>query len=261
MKRFNKVDILGVKVSNISFNDTIEYIVDAVKLKKRTAIFTPNMNLLVTAHKDDSYKDILNTSSLLIPDGKPLIWTSMLLKQPLTEKVSGSSLFFKLCEVSAKKKLKIFLLGAAPGVGKMAKNNLESLYPGLTINGTYSPPFGFENDKSEVNKIVKLLKDSQSDILVVGLGAPKQEKFISRYYQKYDIPVSLGLGSSIDYAAGVQKMAPEWMKKAGLGWLFRLCYQPVRLGKRYFSEAPLYAVLVMKQISSSKKMINQRKVS
>ncbi|AGA78970.1 WecB/TagA/CpsF family glycosyltransferase [Echinicola vietnamensis] len=253
MKTFNKVDILGVKVANVSFEDTIDYIVDAVKNKKKTSIFTPNINLLIAAHKDQQYKDVLNTSGLLVPDGKPLVWTSKWLKQPLTEKVSGSSLFFRLCEVSAQENMRVFLLGAAPGVGDIAKQKLEKKYPGLTISGTYSPPFGFENDPAELDKIVKLLKESRSDVLVVGLGAPKQERFISKYLKAYNIPVSLGLGSSIDYAAGVQKMAPEWIKKTGLGWLYRTLDQPARLGKRYLSEGPLYFMLVMKQIAGNKK--------
>lgn len=129
MKTFNKVDILGVKVANVSFEDTIDYIVDAVKNKKKTSIFTPNINLLIAAHKDQQYKDVLNTSGLLVPDGKPLVWTSKWLKQPLTEKVSGSSLFFRLCEVSAQENMRVFLLGAAPGVGDIAKQKLEKKYP------------------------------------------------------------------------------------------------------------------------------------
>lgn len=254
MKTYETVDILGVKVANISFDDTINYIVEATKSKAKTSIFTPNINLLVAAHKDEQYKEVLNTSSLLIPDGKPLIWTSKLFNQPLAEKVSGSSLFFRICEVAASKNLRVFLLGAGPGVGKMAKKNLEARYPGLTISGTYSPPYGFENDPSEIETIIERLRKSEADILIVGLGAPKQENFISSYLNRYEIPVSLGLGSSIDYAAGVQKMAPEWMKKAGLGWLFRLVDQPARLGKRYLSEGPLYFMLVAKQLASVKKM-------
>ncbi len=245
----NKINIIGIHIANITLDDTILFIQNQIEGTNYnpTTIYTPNIDFVVKAQKDKSFKACLNDASLLIPDGKPLIWISRWFGTPLKEKVSGSSLFFKLCHLAVQNQYRIFLLGAAKGVGEQAKKNLEKQYPGILISGVYSPPTGFENDQNEIDHIISLLRQSESDILVAGFGAPKQETFIHKYKYRYQIPVSLGLGGTIDFAAGIQKMPPEWIKHAGLGWLYRLVGNPKKFWKRYIIEDLVFFKYALQQ--------------
>ncbi|MDU0403270.1 N-acetylglucosaminyldiphosphoundecaprenol N-acetyl-beta-D-mannosaminyltransferase [Lactococcus lactis] len=135
--------------------------------------------------------------------------------------------------MAGKKGYKMFFLGAAEGVAARAATNLKKRYSNLEVAGVYSPPFGFEENEEEVEKILQMIIKSNVDILIVGLGAPKQEKFIFKYHDRLNVPISLGLGASLDFEAGNIKRAPKWMQKSGLEWLFRITQDPRRMFKRY----------------------------
>lgn len=147
----------------------------------------------------------------------------------------------------------MFLLGAAEGVADKAAKNLTERYSGLQIVGTYSPPYGFEKDSFEIKKIIKMIKEKKPQILIVGLGCPKQELFIYNHKDELEVPVSLGLGASIDFEAGVLKRAPKWMSDCGLEWFYRVIQDPQRMLKRYVRD--------LKIISLSFKYRKQNKVS
>ena len=119
------------------------------------------------------------------------------------------------------------------GVAEKAAEKLMQQFDGLNIVGTYSPSYGFENNQDEINHIIELINNCKPDILAVGLGAPKQEKFIYKYKEKLKVPVSLAIGASIDFEAGNIKRAPIWMQKNGLEWFYRLCMEPKRMFRRY----------------------------
>ena len=140
----------------------------------------------------------------------------------------------------------MFFLGAAEGVASKAAANLMSKFPGLEVVGTYSPPVGFENDQKEMARIEQMIKDSAPHILVVGLGCPKQEKFIYRNRERLGVPLSLGLGASLDFEAGNIKRSPKWMSDCGLEWLYRMASEPKRLVKRYVVDAVEIAPIVWK---------------
>ncbi len=243
-----KVNILSVNIDNINMDEAVLALQRFIlEKKKQYSIFTPNVDFLIKAQFDNHFKNILNRADLLLSDGKPLIWASRFLGNKLSEKISGSSLFFKICSLSATKDYKIFLLGAEQGVASLAADNLKKRYNGLIIAGTYSPPFGFENNTAEVSKTLTILQQSKADILFVGMGAPKQEYFISKYKDEYQIPVSLGIGASIDFAAGIKKMPPEFIKNIGFAWLWRLLSEPKRLWKRYLIEDMRFFYYIFKQ--------------
>ena len=163
----------------------------------------------------------------------PLIWISKLIKNPIKEKVSGSDLFPEVCKSAADKGYKVFLLGAAEGVAAKAAENLKEKYKGLNVVGTYSPSYGFEKKEDEIQEIIKMINEVKPDILAVGLGAPKQEKFLYNYRKQLNVPVALAIGASIDFEAGNIDRAPEWMQNSGLEWFYRLCKEPKRMFKRY----------------------------
>lgn len=232
---YDILKLIGVKINILTSHELYEKIISIINSNcmDKKIIFTPNVDILVTAESDKDFKKILNAADFNIPDGKPLIWASKFLGEPLKEKISGSSLFFKLCEIASLTDLSFFLLGGAPGVSDKAKKKLEETYPNIHIVGSYSPPFGFENNLTEERKIISLVNEVSPDILVLGFGAPKQEKWILKNREQLNFGVALGLGATIDFAAGIKKMPPEFIKTIGFAWLWRLLSEPKRLWKRY----------------------------
>jgi exopolysaccharide biosynthesis WecB/TagA/CpsF family protein len=203
-------------------------------------VVTPNVDHIITVGEDRLFKEIYCNADLVLTDGMPLVWISRLKKNKIIEKVSGSDIFPKVCEMAALKNYKVFLLGAADGVAAKAAENLNNKYKGLNVCGTYSPPYGFEKDQKEINKIIELINTSKPHILAVGLGSPKQEKFIYNYINDLKVPISLAIGASIDFEAGNVKRAPVWMQKSGLEWFYRFIKEPRRLFHRYFIRYPKF---------------------
>ncbi|NMF04828.1 WecB/TagA/CpsF family glycosyltransferase [Clostridium beijerinckii] len=229
----SRITFLNTEIDNLTMSEAIGEIDKLVINRKPSYIVTPNVDHIVKLEKDEEFKEVYKNADLILTDGMPLIWISKMKSTPIKEKVSGSDLFPKVCELAAKKGHKIFLLGAAEGVAAKAAENLKKKYAGLNIVGTYSPSYGFEKKEDEIEKIIKIINEVKPDILAVGLGAPKQEKFLYKYREKLKVPVSLAIGASIDFEAGNIERAPVFMQKCGLEWFYRLCKEPKRMFKRY----------------------------
>lgn len=151
-------------------------------------------------------------------------------------------LFYAKC--LQKRGIRCFFGGAAEGVAAKAAENLSERYKGLQVVGTYSPPYGFEKNQIEMDKIKEMVKKSAPDILIVGLGCPKQEKFMYYNCQNFGVPISFGLGASLDFEAGNVKRAPKWMANHGLEWLFRITQDPKRMAKRYLlNDMKIFALM------------------
>jgi N-acetylglucosaminyldiphosphoundecaprenol N-acetyl-beta-D-mannosaminyltransferase len=140
--------------------------------------------------------------------------------------------------------LKIFLLGAAPGVAQRAAANIERRWPGVTVVGTLSPPLGFERDPAQNERILDAVAAAQPDVLLVGLGAPKQELWVHAHADRIQARLALCIGATIDFLAGEKRRAPRWMRRVGLEWLHRLASEPRRLAKRYLRDAWIFPRLV-----------------
>lgn len=229
----SRMKFLNTYIDNLTMEETVLRIDEMIKSKKNSYVVTPNVDHIVKLEKDEEFKKVYSEADLIVTDGMPLIWISKLLKTPIKEKVSGSDLFPKVCELAAEKNYTLFLLGAATGVAEKAAKNLCERYEGLKVVGVYSPSYGFEKNEKEVNEIISIINECKPDILAVGLGAPKQEKFIYRYREQLGVPISLAIGATIDFEAGNIKRAPKWMQKSGLEWFYRLCKEPKRMFKRY----------------------------
>lgn len=242
-----KINICNVIIDNLSMEEAIRSIEALVKKKKPAIVVTPNIDHIIKLQKDTNFREIYKNASLVLADGMPLLWAARFLGGSLKEKVSGSDLFLKLCELAAEKGHRLFFLGGRPGAALKASEILKDKYPNIQIIGTYSPPFDFENDKAENDKVVRMIKNAKPDILFVGLGAPKQEKWIYKHRNEYQVPVSIGIGASFEFVAGIVKRAPVWMQKAGLEWLWRLIQEPKRLWKRYLVDDMKFFWLVFKQ--------------
>ena len=224
---------MNTEIDNLTMQEALETIDALIQENKNAYVVTPNVDHIVQLETNKELQDVYANASLIPTDGKPLLWIAKWYGTPIKEKISGSDLFPLLCDMAAKKGYSMFFLGAAEGVAAKAADNLMNKYKGLQVIGTYSPPYGFENDSSEMNKIDAMIKKARPDILIVGLGCPKQEKFIYNNYKKLGVPISLGLGASFDFEAGNIKRAPKWMVNHGLEWLFRITQDPKRLMKRY----------------------------
>ncbi|WP_332406562.1 WecB/TagA/CpsF family glycosyltransferase [Lactococcus laudensis] len=228
-----RMKFMNTEVDSLNMSEVLDRIDKLIQIKKNSYVVTPNVDHIVQLEKDSELQKVYKNADLILADGKPLIWISNYYKTPIKEKVSGSDLFPLLCEMAGEKGYKMFFLGAAEGVAARAATNLKKRYSNLEVAGVYSPPFGFEENEEEVEKILQMIIKSNVDILIVGLGAPKQEKFIFKYHDRLNVPISLGLGASLDFEAGNIKRAPKWMQKSGLEWLFRITQDPRRMFKRY----------------------------
>lgn len=230
------IDFLGIRINNMSSDEILDHIDYCVERKTPCHIVGVNVDQALRVIEDKYSHEIFDNAEIVFTDGKPIIWMAKWLKRPIVEKVSGPDLLLLICERAAKKGEKIFLLGAGPGVAAQAAENLLASYPGLQCAGTYSPPFGFEKDPVEIEKIVTMLKGSGADQLFVGMGSPKQDIFIYENMGKYQIPVSYSMGAALDFIGGGAKRAPKWMCDHGLEWLHRMLGNPKRLAKRYWDD-------------------------
>lgn len=228
-----RIRFMNTYIDNLTMDETIVEIDHLIRANHNSYVVTPNTDIITKLEVNDKFRTIVNNADLILADGQPLIWISKWYKTPIKEKVSGSDLFPRICKLAAEKGYSIYLLGAAEGIADEAAKRLTEKYAGLIISGTFSPSFGFEKRPEEVSAIVDNIKKAHPSILVVGLGAPKQETFIYEHREEMGVPISFGLGATIDFEAGNIKRAPIWMREHGLEWLFRITQDPKRLMKRY----------------------------
>lgn len=228
------INFLGIRLNNMTDTEIMDHVDFCIERREPCQIVGVNVDQALRVIENEYSNEIFRNAELVFTDGKPVVWMAKALKRPIMQKVSGPDLMLKLCERAAQKGHKIFLLGAGPGVAEQAARNLERDYPGLVCVGTYSPPFGFEKDSAEMEKIISMLRESGADQLFVGMGSPKQDIFIYENMAKYQIPVSYSMGAALDFIGGGAKRAPKWMCECGLEWFHRFLQNPKRLFKRYF---------------------------
>jgi N-acetylglucosaminyldiphosphoundecaprenol N-acetyl-beta-D-mannosaminyltransferase len=244
---FSKINICNVVIDNVSMKETLSTIEDLIAKKKPSYLVNSNVDTIVRCNRDAEYSEFYSKGVLNIADGVPIMWAARLLGSPLKEKVSGSDLVPRVCELANAKGYRIFFLGGRPGAADLAKEKLQGILKDLKVAGTYAPPFGFENDQAELERISRMIREARPDILFVGLGAPKQERWIKKYHEALGVPVSMGVGVTFEFIAGIVKRAPRWMQVIGLEWFWRLLMEPGRLWKRYLVDDMQFFGLLVKQ--------------
>lgn len=232
-----RIGFLNTYVDNLTMDEAVKEIDRLICMKKNSYVVTPNMDHIIFIEKDELFRKIYDNADLILTDGKPLVWISKVKGTPIKEKVSGSDLFPRICELASRRGYRIFILGAAEGVADKAAQNLTIKFPMLNVAGTYSPPMGFENDEDEIRKIITMINTAGIDILAVALGSPKGEKFIYEIKDKIEVSLSISVGATIDFEAGNVKRAPKWMSDLGFEWLYRITQDPKRMFKRYWNDA------------------------
>lgn len=241
-----RVPFMNITIDNLTMPEALDEIEKLVENGTPSFVLTPNVDHVVQMEKNERLREAYRNAALVLTDGKPLVWVSRLYGTPIREKVSGADLFPLLCERAAQKRYRMFFLGAAEGVAAAAAHRLEQRYPGLNVAGVYSPPYGFENQKEEMQKIIRNVREAKPNILIVGLGCPKQEYLMYEHGQALGVPVALGLGASLDYEAGQVRRAPAWMSNCGLEWFYRLLQDPSRLARRYLVDDLSFFPLILK---------------
>lgn len=243
----NHIKIFGVKVHKTTLDEAKEAVTTFLEGDTARTIYTPNTEIVMTARKDSHLKDLLNQGDLVIADGIGLVYASRLKKKDLPERVTGFDISVKMLEIANEAGLSIFLLGGQEGIAKEASINIIENYPNIKIAGSHHGYFkgthiGY-NDHEEEKKVIDYINSTKPDIVFVGFGAPRQEKWIHENKSKVLCKIMIGNGGTIDILAGRVKRAPDVYQKLGLEWLYRLVKEPSRIKRQLV--IPLFVLLVI----------------
>lgn len=228
----HSVAVLGLPLANLTAKEAVDEIEKLILSRGTHQVATANLDFWVNSLSDVHVHRIIAGCSLVLADGMPLVWISRLLGKPLKERVSGVDLVPRLAELSAKKGYGIFLLGGRSGVAQRATQVLQNLYPGVNIVGHHAPPLA-DLERMDHGDTLERIRAAKPDILLVAFGNPKQEKWIRMHARRLGVPVSMGIGGSMDILVGDVQRAPRWMRRSGLEWLGRCVQEPSRLLPRY----------------------------
>ncbi len=228
-----KINFLNISINNISLLELL-----AELTEKGGLIVTPNVDHLVKLQADPEFLKVYNVADYVVCYSRILQYVLKLLGKLIKEKISGSDLFPAFYNYNqGNEDIKIFLLGGGSGVAEKAKNNINQKVGREMVITALSPSFGFEKDEVECQEIIKKINESGANVLVVGVGAPKQEKWILKYRKHLpSVKLFFPIGATIDFEAGYKGRSPQWVSNIGLEWLYRLLSEPKRLWKRYLIE-------------------------
>lgn len=239
------VVVLGIPFHNVTFAEAVDWVRRRVESRRPGYIATANVDFVMQAWRDPEMQRILLEADLVVADGIPIVWLSRLTGPALKERVTGSDLVPMLASLARDRGFTLYHLGGAPGVPEKAAAELVRRFPGLKIAGCYSPP---KADLLEMDhaSILGRLDAAQPDILFVAFGAPKQEKFANLLVRRWKVPVSMGVGGSLDFLAGAQKRAPVFVRKIAMEWLWRMLSDPRRLFRRYVGNIGFMATTALR---------------
>ena len=223
----------GMKIHMVSLKQAVDYLMQCAAENTGGWVVTPNLDILRRYTRSVSFRNLVATSTLNVADGMPLIWASQIKGQPLPGRVNGTDLMIDVCRAAASTGKSVFFLGGNVGSAQKTAQSLQRDFPELKIAGCHCPEFGFENSIENVDEIANILTDAGPDFVFVGLGSPKQDVLINMLRLKLPTTWWLGVGVSFSFVAGELPRAPDWAKKSGFEWLYRLCSEPRRLFKRY----------------------------
>lgn len=244
----SKVQLFDLPFDNFSYEDLMQYIDTSIQSGESNYIVTCNVDHLMKLKKDEHFRQVYSEAGSVVADGMPLVWASQILRKPLKQRVSGADMLRELGGALEERGYRMFFLGAAEGVAEKAKQQMLTEFPRLQIVGTHSPSYGFERNEEENERIIEMIRDAKPDIVWVGVGAPKQEKWIHNYHRRYGAALSIGIGATFDFLSGNVKRAPLRIQKLGLEWVWRLFQEPKRLWKRYLIEDMQFIGLLIKEM-------------
>ena len=224
--------VLGIPFHNVTFGEAVEWVRRRVESRRPAYIATANLDFVMQARRDPELQRILLEADLVVADGMPIVRLSRWFGPSLKERVTGSDLVPLLARMAREGGRSLFLLGGAPGVAEKAAAELQRREPGLAIAGCHSPPMADLLAMDHADILARIGR-AAPDLLLIAFGAPKQEKFANLHVRKWKVPVSIGVGGTLDFLAGVQTRAPRWVQALSLEWLWRMLTDPGRLARRY----------------------------
>ena len=242
--------IEGIEIDPLTMAEAVER---CLKIARNRAaevpyVVTPNVNHIVLLRDNEEFQKAYKNAILVLTDGKPVRTVLNFFGKPIPEIVPGSDLVPRIFDaVPEEQPITVFLLGAGDGVAERAAQLIQSRWRGVRIVGCYSPPMGFESSQTEEQKIRGVVDAANPDLLVIGLGAPKQELWINKNRSRLNAGVALCVGATIDFLAGEKKRCPFWMRKIALEWLYRIYSEPRRLARRYAGDALIFTEIVWRE--------------
>jgi N-acetylglucosaminyldiphosphoundecaprenol N-acetyl-beta-D-mannosaminyltransferase len=243
------IGIFNLRIDSLNLAQALRAISIRIAERRPGFIVTPNVDHVCRVQRDPEFCLAYNDAFLSLPDGMPIMWAGRMLGTPFRAKLSGSDMINHLCRFAADNGHSVFFFGASEGVGEEAAAKLRIRHPNLDIAGVYSPPYRFEADKSANAEAVAQLRNAAPDICFIALSSPRQELWMWRHYRKSGIPVMIGVGAGLDFAAGSAVRAPRMFQRVGLEWFWRLCMEPRRLWRRYLVYDMLFFALVWRALA------------
>lgn len=239
-----------LEVDRLTWTGALARIAELVRAGQGGAVFTPNVDHVVQAEQDAQFRSAYLAADLCLADGMPLLWAARFLGRPLPACIRGSDLIEPLAQLAVAGGWGVYLLGAAPGVAARAAQRLRERYR-VEIRGVDAPLLRDPLDPREAAPVLRRVQRADPELLLVALGAPKQELFIHAWRRELGRAVALGVGAGLDFLAGTVSRAPRWMSEAGLEWLYRLAREPGRLWRRYLVRDPRFAWLFARELIES----------
>ena len=234
------VRVLGVPVSAVDYDGTIQWMEGTVAARGRGYVCVAATHTVMVAQEDAATMDAVLGADLVVPDGQPLVWALRALGHRLPGRVYGPDLMLRHCARAARDGTRVFLYGGRnQGALVQLTLNLRRRFPGLRVVGGISPPFR-DLDDAELDELAAQINRSGAEVVWVGIGVPKQEKWMAAMRDRLHAPVLVGVGAAFDFHAGLVPQAPSWMQSAGLEWAFRLVQEPRRLWRRYLRYNPRF---------------------
>jgi N-acetylglucosaminyldiphosphoundecaprenol N-acetyl-beta-D-mannosaminyltransferase len=241
-----RVDVLGIHVSVTDLDETVETFCRWIANGERRLVCVSDMNALLHARADERLTAVYNTSGLTLADGMPLVWAGRSAGFDRMARVCGPDLLERVMADAAKHGWSQYFYGGADGVAEQLRDTFTAKHPGLRVAGVYSPPFRALSPEEDAG-IVDRINEAAPDIVWVGLGAPKQERWMAEHRDRLDAPILVGVGAAFDFHTGRLDRAPVWMQKAGLEWSHRLAKEPRRLWKRYVLGIPRFCLAILRR--------------
>lgn len=227
--------LLGLPFHRMTMRETVAEAIRVVERGIPRYFVTANADFVAQAYENPRLRDILVHAHRAVCDGMPLVWLSRLFPPRLPERVAGSDLVFELFREGSARAWRFFFLGSDEATLATVGEVLAKRYPGLTVAGSFSPPFA-PVEKWPNEEIARAIQEARPHVLLVAVGCPKQEYWISQYGSRLNVPLSIGIGASLDFISGRQVRAPRWMQKTGMEWIWRMGTDPGRLVARYWKD-------------------------
>ena len=237
--------ILGVNITPSSYSEVVAKCTDWAKAQESHAVFFADVHMIMEGHDGREYRANLNVADMVNPDGMPVVWALRALGHRNARRVYGPDATLALLCAAQRSGIPVGFYGGSEKALSRLVANVDGLYPGIRVVFKMSPPFR-PLSEAENTRVVKQITNSGARFLFVGLGCPKQEKWIVEHLDR--IPaVMFGVGAAFDFLAGTKPQAPRWMMQSGLEWIFRLACEPRRLASRYFMNNPRFVALFLFQ--------------